>query len=331
MQYISPLSLTGTLEDSALDKKSLLLAKKKMLAELELTGNDSVTVNGRELTKNDILVFFDTLQQSTDLTYHVAIANDPVLLNFLEKNELQFGDWFKKEEMYKDPAFLEWISPYYYESFTRLGYNSLTILDENVWITLFANPILLTSYYQDQAWDYFEKELLVDMGRLEEAEKAEEEIDENLVSLLCDIRYVKMMRKLPAERFSNFWDHYAYIMMNAAVRIFMKGMRNMALVYIDNAMTLVYSQDVKDAVAKKEAEMKLVIGRTAGGSSSDGGTSNWSTIRIIITVLIIVIKAATCASNSHSAPLVNKLQVYITDTTHQKQQVNKAPGQQNHF
>lgn len=330
MQYISPLSLTGTLEDSALDKKSLQLAKKKMLAELELTGNDSITINGRELTKNDILVFFDTLQQSTDLTYHAAIANDPVLLNFLEKNELQFGDWFKKEELYEDPAFLEWISPYYYESFTRLGYNCLTILGENVWTTLFANPILLTSYYKDQAWDYFEKELLVDMGRLEEAEKGEGEIDENLVSLLCDIRYVKMMRKLPAERFSNFWDHYAYIMMNAAVRIFMKGMRNMALVYIDNAMTLVYSQEVKDAIAKKEAEMQLVIGRSAARDSNDS-IGNWSTIRIIITVLIIVIKAATCASSLHSAPLVNKVQVYRTDTTQQKKPVNKATGKQNNF
>ncbi len=60
-----------------------------MLAELELNDGNSILVNGKEVSKNDIIRFFDDLQQSTDLSYHVAVYRDKVLLKFLEYSILE--------------------------------------------------------------------------------------------------------------------------------------------------------------------------------------------------------------------------------------------------
>jgi hypothetical protein len=295
MQYVSPFSLTETLDEEQFDKKSLSLAKKKMLAELELNGGDSIVINGRELTKNDIVIFFDSLQQTDNLVYHVLVAKDPVLRRFLEHNILENGDRFAKVEIYKDAFFIEWVGPYYFMSFTSFGNECISGLNDDAWETMFSNPVLMNSYYQEQAWDFFEKELMVDLNRLQSAGDNGQAVDENLISLLCDFHYVKMMRKLPEDRFGSLWDRYAFAIMNASVRVFNIGARNMALVYLDNARLLASSYDLKESIAKKQAEMDRIVSR--GSRREGGGDRNWG-FRGIAFILLIVFRIATCSLNS---------------------------------
>lgn len=121
MQYISPVALLETLTPGQADKKGFSLAKKKMLAELELNGGSVVTISGREFTRNDIIVFFDNLQHTDNLSYHIIVANDAVLLRFLEYNFLENRDRFSNNELYSDAGFIEWISPYFFTSFTSFA------------------------------------------------------------------------------------------------------------------------------------------------------------------------------------------------------------------
>lgn len=316
MQYISPLSMLGTLNDGEADKKSISLAKKKMLAELELNEGGTLTLDGNELTKNDIINLFDALQQNNELSYHVVVAKDPVLQKFLSQNNLQPSEYFNKSALYSDAAFIEWLSPYYFTAFTSLGNTAISGLDCATWETLFANPLLMNGYYTELAWDFFEKELTVDLNRLENVEKGTEPFDETLVSVLCDLNYVKIMRKLPADRFGSFWDHYAFAMMNASVYVFNKGHRGTASIYMDNARLLAFSTELKDGISKKQAEMDFIV---SNAPKSGTKNNNYWSIRVIVFILFMILKIATCSHNSYSAPYFNKQHIDLngqrTDTS----------------
>src|SRR5580658_5833786 len=114
MRYLSPTLLFGEVLPSPLDKKTVQRERKKWLAELELSGGESLELKGHSFSKSEIIEYFETLQQETIAAWHVAIANDPVLLSFLEDGVMDKGTSFKDAPLYDDPSFLAWISPYFY-------------------------------------------------------------------------------------------------------------------------------------------------------------------------------------------------------------------------
>ena len=153
MQYISPLHfLELSAAGSTIDKKDLLLAKKKLLAELELNDGKGVEINGKELFTNDIVRFFDDLQQAPDLSRHLAIYRDPILLRIMEHNLLERKDRIASNPLYGDEAFINWISPYYAHSFMAFADECLLYSMDDSWTTLLGNPFLMNNYDQEAVW-----------------------------------------------------------------------------------------------------------------------------------------------------------------------------------
>jgi hypothetical protein len=260
MQYISPLSFLGGGAIAA-DKKSIQLAKKKMLAEVELSATGSILVNGRELTKNDIIVFFDSLQTDDSLPYHVAIADDPALLYFLEHNTLGRNSRFKICPLFEDSQFVEWLSPYFFTSFATLAKKCLKERDDDAWAALFANAILMNFYYTEEAWKEIEKAVQADWEKIDRFQKKKVMQGLQAVEPLLNFKYISMLKRLPVGRFNSLLDGYAFTVMQCSIHIFNRVSRNRGLVVVENALILVASPYVRKTILDKKFEMEGIHGR----------------------------------------------------------------------
>ena len=90
--YRSPIRISGLAAmltaSSMPDRYALLLARRKLEAEFELSGEDVITVEGATLNRQELISLFDELQNTERLAHHLAIYNDPALLQFLESGAL---------------------------------------------------------------------------------------------------------------------------------------------------------------------------------------------------------------------------------------------------
>lgn len=317
MQYISPVPLLETLNGEQPDKKSISLARKKMLAELELNGG-SVDINGGELSKNDIINLFDELQQGDNLSYHFAVANDAVLLRLLEYNIIEKGDRFNDNELYDGPQFIEWISPYFFNSFSIFARECLlgsqvsikisTPADPLVnpyandspipqkndggWSALFSNPILMTGWHWEEARQGIEAIVKKDMENLYAFHQNKGPAGNRLIEPLINAPYITMLQQLPAKSFTQLRDEYAYITMQCAIHIFNKINRDKGAAIIENAWVLAVSSNVKDGIQATQAHMDNL--KRGSGSGGGGNNGNAWVIRAVVIGLLIIFRFATC-------------------------------------
>ncbi len=303
MQYLSPVSILGGSVSVTGDKKNFLLEKKKLLAELELSGGSTVVINGRELSKNDIIQFFDKLQQADDLSYHIAIANDKTLLQFLEEKTIDPNTKFQVIELYSDIRFVNWISPYYCESAKTLAERCLRDLDTDGWVALFSKPAMMNGHYSEKLWQSIERRINQDKEFLEFF------VDEDPGTILaaerealCDFRYVTMVVQLPEDRFRMLRDDYAVSMMRVCIRIFNSNVQNRskAMSLLHNAGIMAVSEETKAAIVNKGEEMDGIMTQSSRSTStSSGGDSAWGVIKIIFFLILAVWKISTCDSDNN--------------------------------
>jgi len=290
---------------SGIEQKDLVVAKKRLLAELELNGGSTLTVNNKELTRNDIINFFDNAQQTGELAYHIAVANDVFLLKFLENNALENRHGFAKNELYNDPKFINWISPYFYTAFTECGKKCIAKTNAEDWIALLDNPIMMNDRDKAQAWNFFEEEFTVYLNHLRSVTTDRPTIGMNDMARLCNFNFVRLVKKLPPQRFYTLLDAYATAIGNAAVVAFKKGDRDMSGTYLDNAITLAFSTSVRDELEKKRNDRDVAMHKLSGynnnsgyaGTSSGGGLSTWGIVRLVLLGMILFARIAACSSH----------------------------------
>ncbi len=256
MQYISPLALIDLPYTHILDRKTLTLAKKKMLAELELNGGEAVVLNGRALTKNDIIVFFDTLQKDDNLHCHITIAADAALLNFLENNTLKNKEKPANNPLYHDSAFIEWLSPYFFTPFTSIAKECLTQMKDEKWALLMAYPLLMNAYYTAEAWNFVEEILHKKLDNLYAFRQKKGANGWEYIEPLVGFRYISMLKRLPEQRFYPFMDEYARVTMHCAVYVYNKISRSRGTTMVENALLLVVSDEARTDIVAKHVEME---------------------------------------------------------------------------
>lgn len=87
MPYVSPLHIAAGLTDDAtteLSAGSLVRLRKRLLAELDLSGEIGLTIRGTVYTKDAIIKAIDQLMQNADLELHGFIYRHSFLLDYLE-------------------------------------------------------------------------------------------------------------------------------------------------------------------------------------------------------------------------------------------------------
>ena len=119
MQYINPFELLNitTTNPSNMDGITVNKAKRKLLAEIDLSDTNTIQYKGIELSKSDCIRITDDLDNKDKCEFHLFILQDKYLNEFLCKGSLLFFDNFRFEYIYKQPEFLDFISPYFSEKY----------------------------------------------------------------------------------------------------------------------------------------------------------------------------------------------------------------------
>ncbi|OQP64261.1 hypothetical protein A3860_19995 [Niastella vici] len=311
MQYLSPSTFTGETISGPLDKKAIQLGRKKLFAELELSGETTIDLQGKPFTKNDIIKYFDDLLKEDALTYHSAIGDDPVLLGFLEHSGMGKKEKFGNNPLYKEEQFIQWVSPYFCHSFAAFTKGCFQQPDEDGMTSLMSNSLLMTPGDTEKAWNTVIRIIMDNIATLErfiaqdKKRKAAGSVTPAQLKALMEFNYIRMIQLLPQGRFAPIRDKYAYCMMNACIDVFNANVRNRSYArnWMENAILLAVSPNVKDQLSKKLQEMESLgmpePGRgVSNSSSSSSSTAPW---KIVLIIIIAIARIATCRSDSSSS------------------------------
>jgi hypothetical protein len=85
--------------------------------------------------------------------FRTFISNDPALSYFLETGSMRKNAKFSREEIYKDPAFLAFISPYFQDVYVKAIFRAFDLKDTNLMSDVAVNPILLDDVHKSLAFD----------------------------------------------------------------------------------------------------------------------------------------------------------------------------------
>ncbi|WP_186452585.1 hypothetical protein [Chitinophaga polysaccharea] len=220
MKYLNPIVFLEKMNGAPVaitDTAALSLLRKKMLAEIELSDSRVLNIHGQLFTKNDLLVFFDRLQDSRELSWHQQIAADQHLLHFLETGVLTGA--FKT---YSDPNFLAFIVPYYEPLFTTAVIDSLQRRKGMITQQLFANPLLLDGPAQTTCYRQIHRCLKVEeekLGIVIEKLRAKQTLPHRQFEQFFDPGWIQQLNSLPAE-FQVFRSDYGIGLINLALSIY---------------------------------------------------------------------------------------------------------------
>ncbi|WP_205514070.1 hypothetical protein [Longitalea arenae] len=318
MQYMSPFAYFGETLPAPLDKKAIQLARKKLFAELELSGEMTIELQGKQLSRNDIIQYFDTLLKEDVLSYHSAIGADAVLLNFLEQAIIGPKEMFLDNPLYEDERFIQWVSPYFCHSFLAFMTNCFLVEpDEDGLVSLLANKHFMTAADARKAWDAVVRILMDDIATLDQYhQQAKNNKAASLapIEYLMEFRYIRLIQLLPEDRFASISDSYAHSMLLACIDTFNNNNdhRDTVRTWLENAELLAVSAEIKAGIHERLSELDAM------DAPAPAKKSESSPLKFIIIAVILVIRLATCKTNSSTT--YNHTPVVFPQTTPWNQQ-----------
>lgn len=326
MQYLSPFTFSGEILSTPIDKKAIQLARKKLFAELELSGGSTILLHGNHFTKDDIIKYFEDLLKEDALAFHTTVGKDQVLLGFLEHARIGRREKFQGNPLYEDEPFIQWISPFFQHSFLTFVDACFLEPDEDGLSSLLGNRLLMTSADLEDCWSAVTRIIMDNISTLEhyhnqfENEYTPEEVPVALVSGLMGFNYIRMIQLLPKSRFAPLMDEYASCMVQAAVETFnkRKHYRSDAMTWVENAELLAVSEEMKTQIAQTRGQMSAIAG-PAGRRTHDSSAGATMFLKFLIPALFIIIKVATCNSDSNNSYNFENVRFeYLKDTSRRK-------------
>ncbi len=295
MQYISPLSFLPAGTSASLTARELKLAKNKMLAEFELTDSSSIQIGGKEMTRNDVLKMFDQLGQAGDLEYHAIVASDPVLLYFLQNQEMKPGEKFSIPDEQLTPEFIEWISPYFSWAFKKATLRIFRDIKPEEFETLVTNPAFMTEKDQWDAWSGVENYLQIMYTGLQDINKSKYQSQTQVIKY-AGYNFVWLLCNLPEERFSFIINRYAFEIMQLAIKEFNNKKRDSAFELMGYARSLRVSEELMKDLLNKEEEMQNILKKN---NKTENNNNFWWVVRLILLIAYALSRVASCDSTSH--------------------------------
>ncbi|NID13515.1 hypothetical protein [Fibrivirga algicola] len=172
MQYINPIELfyLQNIDPSSLTVQDIRKAKKKLIADIELSDSGSIIYRGKELFKADIEDAFELLDtRDNRINYHY-LAMFSALNNFLATGHLGYfegGQHQQLKTLTPLPSFLKLVSPYFAEQFNSALTLAFRNKDEIKLKKLLNSPMLVTSDGIDKAYRGVMSELRKRLARIE--------------------------------------------------------------------------------------------------------------------------------------------------------------------
>ncbi|MCF6404548.1 hypothetical protein L3C95_16750 [Chitinophaga filiformis] len=210
-----------------------------------------------------------------DKAFRTLISNDPALSYFLETGSIRPNEKFAKEQTYRDPAFLAFISPYFHEVYVNAITSAFDQKDTSLMSDIAINTILLDDAYRKQAFDdilaYLEQRkaaLLSFHAKLQ----MQEPIDILSLTEHSSMATISNLNYLPAE-FQEFRSTYARVIMKVVNSLVNRDQRT-ALTMISHLCQLTVDMQTANDV---DALYKLInANRQTSAAESGAGYSGYS-------------------------------------------------------
>lgn len=122
MQYINPYILLEFNSENVSDANAhtIKVAKRKLLLEIELNDNETIECCGFSLTKSTCLTIINELDNYDKNYFHLVIAQDLLLNDFLTTGNIKYFQQYKRNPIYNQKEFVDFISPYFAFQYDKL-------------------------------------------------------------------------------------------------------------------------------------------------------------------------------------------------------------------
>jgi hypothetical protein len=193
----------------------------------------------------------DTFHTSQHLYYHRSIADDAVLLYFLQDENWDAKKPFKTNPIYTNIDFINFISPYFTETYQNLLLQALTEESpEQLNDILQIKPRLMTKEDTANTWHTVESYLDEWKETVKAAVKTEI-MDDGTMQSCYQPSKVACLNLLPPQ-FSWFRDEYAMELNALSAHIWNKGNQTEGALILKNAQSLTVSEETKRAIQTHE-------------------------------------------------------------------------------
>ncbi len=284
MRYTSPIRALGideTLE--VLDKNALNLAKKKLLAEIDLSESHSILRGGREMTKDDVLKAFDAMPEVGNWRFHQLIYQDNVLLKFLESNVLDRDDSFLQEPVYDNLDFIAFVSPYFSNSYAQ---SVIFCLEKRQPMRLnnllYKNAFLVTEEDAERIWGEVENFLNKKIESIEEIADSVESgrrFEESEIVNFYTKSTIDCLNLLPEGDFDWLRDRYAISLYNLSANLWNKKNYQRAAEIGRNIQMLTLSEYERNLIDERvvffDNELIRLYNPTAVTSTESNYSFDW--------------------------------------------------------
>ena len=115
MVYINPIEILELNDTEVQDIDSSLVkkAKRRLFADIDLSDNGHYHYHGQDLTKSDCERAIEELEDKEKIEFYSHLASNFELNTFLANGRSELLNNLKQESIYKLPAFVNFISPFF--------------------------------------------------------------------------------------------------------------------------------------------------------------------------------------------------------------------------
>ena len=292
MHYVSPFESLGVSNFENIDKSSLNLAKKKLLAEIELSNTHSILRGKREMTKDDVLKAFDTMTEVENWDFHRLVAKDSILLRFLEDSKMERDEKILQAPEYQDTDFINFISPYFSYSYTQLVILCLEKRQPKRLETLmYDNPFLVVETDAENIWSEVEHYVNQKIETIEEmADQVERGVnftDTEVVGFYA-MGTIECLNLLPKGDFDWVRGRYAIALYNFSANTWNKKNHYRAVAMVKNAQLMVLSDYERNLVDERIAFFDVEMAKLSGNVATSDSESPWNGRTIFWLVIMVL-------------------------------------------
>lgn len=303
MRYITPFHYlpSETIQDLITDVSKIKLVRKRMLAEVELSDTQSIFINGKELTKFDVINIFDNLNNQSLLDIHSEIFKDKALLDFLENGKFSTNFTAPFNPRLTNEIAINLISPHYIEVSIDFLNEALAKKDIETVRNFFSVSHLMNNKDTFEFYEYLTKKLMVLVKPISELE---EKIKNNYIPVANDLNelhlgtLIKFLNELP-EDFNKLREDVAASLNGLGCELINHSYNAFAVSLFTKAQFLKCSDFIKDYFDSNLSTAKGNLRINSKSSTSNSGNS-----RGVLTgagfLVFIVIRIILAISNSSS-------------------------------
>lgn len=203
--------------------------------------------------------------------FRTFISNDPALSHFLETGSAHPKARFAKEALYRDPAFLVFISPYFKKVYVNAIIRAFDLKDTRLMSDIAINAILLDDEHRKQAFDdilvYLEQRKTV-LASFHAKLKMQEPFDILSLTEYTNIATISNLNYLPAE-FFDFRSTYARVIMKVINSLVNRDQQTSMIMITDLRQLTVDTQTAHDVDALYKL-LKNAVQQTSASESNSG-------------------------------------------------------------